>query len=94
LGRQRNHHFGHRSHTWLLQVHARRPSRTPHTRRGQSQNGTLTRKPNCFGARLLFVRQWKMYVLPRFKHKSFLRGSYEANLQTHRLGLLDADVFW
>jgi hypothetical protein len=31
-----------------------------------NQKGTLTQH---FEARLLFLRQWKVYVLPRFRHK-------------------------
>ena len=34
------------------------------------QNGTLTRKSNHFDACLLFIRQWKVYVLPRFSYKT------------------------
>jgi hypothetical protein len=30
----------------------------------------LTRKPNHFEGRLLFVWQWKVYVLSRFRHKT------------------------
>ena len=37
---------------------------------GADQDGTLTRKTNYFEVRLLFLRQWKMYVLPRFRHKT------------------------
>jgi hypothetical protein len=38
--------------------------------RSQGQNGTLTRMPNHFEARLLFLRQWKVYVVPTFRHKT------------------------
>jgi hypothetical protein len=40
----------------------------------RDQNRTLTRKPNHFEARLLFLRQWKVYVLPRFRHKTLERS--------------------
>src|SRR5262245_57506434 len=34
------------------------------------QNQTLTRKPNYLPVAWLFLRQWKVYVLPRFRHKT------------------------
>src|SRR5262245_59115416 len=37
----------------------------------QGPERTSTEKPNYFEeGRLLFLRQWKVYVLPRFKHKT------------------------
>jgi hypothetical protein len=29
-----------------------------------------SKQASCFEARLLFLRQWKVYVLPRFRHKT------------------------
>src|SRR5262245_51780767 len=34
---------------------------------GADRNGTLTRTSNYFAARLLFLRQWKVYVLSECK---------------------------
>src|SRR5262249_52312519 len=34
------------------------------------QHGASTRTPNQFEARWLFLQQWKVYVLPKFRHKT------------------------
>jgi hypothetical protein len=44
------------------------------------QNQTLKRKPNHFAGRLLFLRQWKVYVLPRFRHKTSTAGAAFAGI--------------
>ena len=41
----------------------------------RTKTETLTRKSNHFWERLLFLRHWKVYVLPRFRHKTSTGGS-------------------
>jgi ABC-type uncharacterized transport system substrate-binding protein len=46
----------------------------------------LTRKPNHFEARLLFLRQWKVYVLPRFRPKTSTVVRREGEMNKRKLG--------
>jgi hypothetical protein len=55
-----------RCHCVLGQLSNGIPRTTPVTCYGVAIN----RKPNHFEARWLFLRQWKVYVLPRFRHKT------------------------